>query len=299
MMTIDVLTNQLTALNTARAEGADTSAALDLLRANVKTYNAERRDGYARSLCVADDPRAIMAAYIRGQYYTALRVGVDTATADWTLTETRARLTFRAFAALADETGMTISTRANWYRYLVALCDNIVLQTYGDGDGYTRINTKGDAFTTSQDLREFKDAHGFTVGSDGVSNRALMQQLALVYAAILPDNMTNCDGEPLTPVKADLNHIKCELLKAVTSEKFIGTKVAAAAAMEKALCGTLVKRLDKLAYPIQQREDKTKTVKREKSAPDTTTMPKAGDVKEVAPAKKTRKTAAKESESAA
>lgn len=156
-------------------------------------------------------------------------------------------------------------------------------------------------------MLEFKKSIGFD--KDEISNKELMRELEAVFAAVLPADMIDCDGDPLTPVKADLKKMVAEFMKSYSTANYNGFKESSATNMERALFAALEKRYNKQAYPLQAAASSRKAApasETEKAvaaenagAPDTTTTPAAGDVKVVAEKKTTRKASAKKTEPAA
>lgn len=296
-LTEQALTEQLDTLNTLARDGKDVTEILALLTANVKAYNVALRNAYAASLVVVGDIRATMVAYIKSQHYGVLRVTRDKDTMQWSLKDATARLSYPQFCSTTcTDKESLISAKGNWQRYLECFCDNIAVQAVKGGH-IARMTKKGGTFTSPIELLAFKKTIGFD--KDEISNKELMRELETVFAAVLPVDMTNCDGEALTPVKADVKFMVHEFIKTQSSARYIGFKESSTAAMERALFAAIEKRYLKEAYPLQAAaNDKPakKTVtekevaKENAGAPDLTTTPAAGDVKVVAGAEKTEET---------
>lgn len=286
-ITIDLINEKLADLNDTAARGEDTEDIRADLTANLKTYNAAQLDAHVAAVKGEDnDPRAIMARYLTNQYYTGLRLTVDRDTLEWVASPADFRCSMQQFEAKAyTKKADRISANGGWYKMLAAFCDNIALFRIDGDSSIVRTTSKGDAFTSPVDMLKYKTEHGFTCKEAKPSKRELMEQLAMVFDAVCPPDMTDVDGNALAPVKADLKFIIDDAAKTVIKKDFGGWQQSRVAAMEKTLCKVLETRYTRKAYQWQTAEEKTvadkktKTEKEnEKGAPDTKTMPKAGPV---------------------
>ena len=287
MYTIDTLTEKLIDLNDTLARGEDGEDIRADLTANIKAYNKEQLTAHVASVKGESlSPVDIMARYLTNQYYTGLRLTVDRDTLEWVLSPAEFRCSMMQFESLAYEKKADhISANGGWYKHLAAFCDNVALFRIGGDSHIVRTTSKGDAFASPVDMLKYKEEHGFVCKGDVPSKRELMDELTRVFAAICPEGMTDKDGNPLAPVKADLTFIIDDLAKTVVKKDFGGWQQSRVAAMEKTLCKALEKRYTREAYSFQTAEEKTVATKKTKTekqesvgGPDLKTVPKAGPV---------------------
>lgn len=289
MTTIDIINAKLIDLNDAIARGEDAEDLRADLTAQVKLYNKEQLKAHIQSVKGENlSPVEVMARYIQQQYYSGLRLTVDRDTLEWVVSPAEFRCSMMQFEALAySKKADRISANGGWYKHLAAFLDNVALFRIGGDSHIVRTTSKGDAFTSPVDLLKYKEEHGFTCKEAVPSKRELMDELTRVFEAVLPEGMTDKDGNPLVPVKADLTFIIDDTAKTVVKKDFGGWQQSRTAAMEKTLFKALEKRYTREAYSFQTTVDKASPAKKSESekeaakenagAPDNA-MPKAGPV---------------------
>lgn len=286
--TVDAINAQVAALNGLVAEHKDVDTLKSLINANIKLLNDHLMNAHAKSLVSADKCETF-ANYLTDQTYTAYRLTIDKDTLLYKLDTADARCSIPQFFSMAyTRKEDAICSNGGWYHMLAALSDNVTLFRIGGDTHIIRTNHKGDAFTAPTELLEFKAKYGFTCAEAVPSKRELMDQLTRVFNAVCPDGMTDVQGNPLAPIKVDLNYFIDENARTFAKKKSAGWIQASLSNMERALAKVLAMRYTRTAYQHQSQEEKYSSGKKSETekeaakenagAPDMKTMPKAGPV---------------------
>lgn len=277
MTNFEILQNKLDNYNTLSAE--EKTIELDAMRGLVKAINAERLDNHCATLLSAATPADIFRAYIAEQTYTIMRLVADE-NGNPAIADGERRLTFKQLESHAT---VKIAPRGDWYRMLEAYCDNIAISRAQGTDGNIRMTRKMETFTTPAEMTDYKAKNGLAIGNGKYSKTVLCEQLNALFAAVIPDGVTNADGKPFTAYKSDYNHFVDCFVQGNDKKGQIGARLSNAARMEKTLFACILTRMNNMQYvDIQGKTAAAKKSPTEKEiakenagAPDTTTTPPA------------------------
>lgn len=319
MYDLAIINTRIDSINAAIEAGEPIDELRKSLNAAVKDFNKAALDEHIKSLkSVSTEKVPVMQYYLAHQYYDGITARIDQDTARYTVSPARYRVSLVAFGGEFRKSEGYLHSKNDWYRLLECFCDNAAMFRIGTSGEFVRVNKKGEHFLNDADMLDFKRKNGFDIAPDSLSKRELMRELETVFAAAMPDGMTDIDGKPLKPIKADLTEMIDGLANIKVREHSVSNVQNRLATMEKLFTHILEMRFNRTAYSWQspdalkvrgKKSETEKAVAKENAgAPDTTTMPKAGPVKIVepatesapeTPAKKSTRKSAKKSEPAA